>query len=260
MFQPKLLLSAIAAVLVIGCATSKSVIVPTVKIVDIPPLNTEKTAELGDTIVSKGKIYNYQALDLKNEVHAGDGVFILKFTVPPQKLPAKFEDDYWTYYVGDKVTSYDAIIGTRFVFGGLKVSKPRSTKNSAVVQHDYGKQNTSKEQSGDSNKQTVAIFGNSTSVTLTPKPAPDFEIGDAIAFDRPSFTQELIYNGRSGDTVKFLYRELSNSMLRAPFTQDIQYDLKQSPVVGFKGVRIEIVDATNTQLKYKVLTSFPTIP
>ena len=46
-------------------------------------------------------------------------------------------------------------------------------------------------------------------------------------------------------------------MMRPAFTQDIQYDLKESNIIGFKGVRIEIIEATNRHIKYKVLNSFP---
>jgi hypothetical protein len=72
-----------------------------------------------------------------------------------------------------------------------------------------------------------------------------------------SFQQELIYNGRSGDTLKFLYREISDNYLRNAFTQDVQYDLRDGKILGFKGARIEIIEANNRFLKYRVIASFP---
>ena len=75
--------------------------------------------------------------------------------------------------------------------------------------------------------------------------------------NNPTFQQELIYNGRHEDNIKFLYRELSNDLMRPAFTQDIQYDLKESNTIGFKGVRIEIIEATNRYIKYRVSKSFP---
>jgi hypothetical protein len=69
--------------------------------------------------------------------------------------------------------------------------------------------------------------------------------------------QRLIYNGRVGNYVKFTYREFSASgMARMPFTQDVQYDLDKGAVIGFKGVRIEILDATNRKIQYRVLRHF----
>ena len=45
--------------------------------------------------------------------------------------------------------------------------------------------------------------------------------------------------------------------MRLPFTQEVQYDLSESSTIGFKGARIEIAEATNTYLSYKVIESFP---
>ena len=48
--------------------------------------------------------------------------------------------------------------------------------------------------------------------------------------------------------------------MRPAFAQEVQYDLGEDSVIGFKGVRIEVVEATNRLLTYKVLTSFPDMP
>ena len=78
-----------------------------------------------------------------------------------------------------------------------------------------------------------------------------------IDLSQPNVKQQLIYNGRLGDYVKFLYREVSEgAYLRQPFTQEIQYDLNEGKIIGFKGARIEILSATNRQIDYKVLQHF----
>lgn len=79
---------------------------------------------------------------------------------------------------------------------------------------------------------------------------------DKIVTSQTNFVQELIYNGRSGDTLRFIYRELSDNLLRAAFSQDIQYDLSKSTEIGFKGVRIEVIEASNTNITYKMLSNF----
>jgi hypothetical protein len=252
---------AMASTLLVGCASPKTTIVPSMQSINAPPMGEEHEVELGDTIVSKGKMYTYDGIDLKNQVEAGDGVFLLKFTVAPQTLLAKLEDKDWTYYVGDNVRSFDAMIGTRSVFGGIKISKRYGDQ---VVTNSPNTRNINSEPHASSammaNKPhhlKSAIFGNSTAVTFAPKPEPDFEHVKVNAIDKPGFVQELIYNGRAGDSAKFLYRELANSVLRAPFSQEVQYDLKESKVIGFKGARIEVIDASNTRLKYKVISNFP---
>ena len=50
--------------------------------------------------------------------------------------------------------------------------------------------------------------------------------------DSYNFTQELIYNGRVGDDVKFVYREYSNDMARSAFSQQAQYDLNLSNIIN----------------------------
>ena len=70
--------------------------------------------------------------------------------------------------------------------------------------------------------------------------------------------QQLIYNGKVDNNIKFTYREFTNSGLaRDAFTQDVQYDLNEGAVIGFKGARLEVIEATNRQVKYRVLRHFP---
>jgi hypothetical protein len=75
--------------------------------------------------------------------------------------------------------------------------------------------------------------------------------------ERPSFRQELIYNGRSGDSLKFLYREYSSDVVSGSFSQEILYDLKDGSIVGFKSARLEVLEAINTKIKFRVLSNFP---
>ena len=70
------------------------------------------------------------------------------------------------------------------------------------------------------------------------------------------FDQRLIYNGLSGSTVKFLYREFSGSSNRSQYEQDVTYDLNIGEVIGFKSARFRILSATNTGIEYEVLAPF----
>lgn len=66
--------------------------------------------------------------------------------------------------------------------------------------------------------------------------------------------KEFIYNGKSNNTLKFIYREFVRDMARPAFTQELQYDLNESNIIGFKGLRIEVLKSTNTSIEYKVLS------
>jgi len=87
----------------------------------------------------------------------------------------------------------------------------------------------------------------------------DIDVAPATWIDpnQMNLDQKFIYNGRTGDTLKFTYREFTASgYARDAFTQDVQYDLKEGSVIGFKGARLEVLEATNRQITYKVLAYF----
>ncbi len=67
-----------------------------------------------------------------------------------------------------------------------------------------------------------------------------------------SFKQELIYNGKSKDTLKITYREFKDNLARSAFTQDLTYDMTESNEIGFRGMIIEVVEATNSFIKFIV--------
>lgn len=85
----------------------------------------------------------------------------------------------------------------------------------------------------------------------------EFQPATYVDYQFPSINKELIYNGRIENQLKFIYREFSNEgFARAAFTQEVQYDLNESNVIGFKGARIKIVKATNREIEYEVLSHF----
>ena len=73
---------------------------------------------------------------------------------------------------------------------------------------------------------------------------------------RDNFVQELVYNGRVGNNIKFIYREFSDDMARPAFTQEVQYDYSESPEIGFKALRMKIIDATNINITYVLTRNF----
>lgn len=228
----------------LGCATipSLQILEPTLEeeIINIPSLNQQSRAELGETLAVKGKIYSctYNGMKLFNEVHSqGESKVIIGglVSVPPGDLIMRAEDAEWKYFYAKQVmiTRWGA---TWPETGGLKLSKINGT---------------------------IEIFApNFTwAWSRVPHTTPQYKI-QKIKVDReqrPSFKQELIYNGKSGNNVKLLYREISNDIMRPAFSQEIQYDLNDGNTIGFKGVRIEIIEASNTELRYKVIKNFPDV-
>ena len=83
-----------------------------------------------------------------------------------------------------------------------------------------------------------------------------FEAKDWVYPARDAIEQRLIYNGKSGSKIKIGYREFINGMARPSFSNDIEYDLSDSKQIGYKGALIEVTDANNQDIKYKVLKGF----
>ena len=214
----------------IGCAPKFVVLNPHLVMKNLPPVNNVCMVELGDTVICKGKIWKYDGIVLKDSVTRGDGFFIPKVTIPAGKLLAQKEDKKRIFYCSSDSTVFLFGSGTYKGVSGICISKLDNMDRRIFWERPSF---------------------NSVPVTVAIEPTT------VNAFESDSFQQELIYNGRNGNNVKFLYRELSNNMMRQPFSQEIQYDLNDGNTVGFKGARIEIIEANNTSLKYKLVQSFP---
>ncbi|MFA0066227.1 hypothetical protein [Vibrio breoganii] len=72
-----------------------------------------------------------------------------------------------------------------------------------------------------------------------------------------SFQQTLIYNGRVGDKINIGYREYSNNRARPAFSNEVEYDLSASKTIAYKGAVIEVIDANNSSITYKLIRNFP---
>lgn len=92
------------------------------------------------------------------------------------------------------------------------------------------------------------------------KGLPYFDTEEIVS--KPTnFQKVLEYSGRSGNTITVFYKEFNEtkdgSFIRPAFTQEFKFDLSEGKTIGLKGARIEIVNATNTGITYKVLAHFP---
>lgn len=83
-----------------------------------------------------------------------------------------------------------------------------------------------------------------------------FEHTNYSATSRNDFQQTLIYSGRVGEKINVGYREFSNDYARPAFNNDVEYDLSESMVIGYRGATIEVIEATNRSIKYKVISNF----
>ena len=79
---------------------------------------------------------------------------------------------------------------------------------------------------------------------------------------RDSFKREVVYQGKINNKIRISFQEFySNNgvfMIRDSYNQNIEYELDSNgeALIGFKGIRIKVLSATNLMIKYKVLNDF----
>lgn len=69
------------ALFLIACASTPPIVPPELQYVDVPPLNSEAMAEIGETLVSKGKIYVFDGLELQERIT--DNGFAREYYIDP---------------------------------------------------------------------------------------------------------------------------------------------------------------------------------
>jgi len=66
--------------------------------------------------------------------------------------------------------------------------------------------------------------------------------------------RELLYAGKSGNTVEINYREFRGGYAAAPFFQTVKYDLSESHIVRFRRFVIDVISADNQRIKYRIVS------
>ncbi len=67
------------------------------------------------------------------------------------------------------------------------------------------------------------------------------------------FKTELIYSGKSGNTISVNYREYKDDFARPAFYQQMQYDLSENSVITFRETVIKVLHADNNAITFEVL-------
>ncbi|MDZ7694309.1 MAG: hypothetical protein U5K69_24840 [Balneolaceae bacterium] len=186
----------------------------------IPELNQESTTDVGSTIYTEFDYQEIEAIRLTENVNSSLA-----------NIPAS--------------TSLTAM-----TMDGELVYQPYGTMNFAGIllsdQNKNGKLDRIKDISS-MNSRWVNI-----------QPEVDYEDAESIPTQSGGFKIELVYQGRTGNTIKVLYREYNNDIARPAFTQVVEYDLDENGkgMIAFKGARIEVLEASSTEVKYQVIKGF----
>jgi hypothetical protein len=224
--------TAIVTLLVTGCSSSSLTPLSSApQLLQEPPVGEKHTAQIGDTLVATSRLVRTPAIHIAVPVDESTKYLHLPahLKIAAGTFVARYKHNEETCYVPPEPAALD---GERI---DVLVCVP-PTGGARLVQSD--------------------------------DPDDAFPLHKPIQFERmtfvdrtgPAFSQELVYNGRAGSVLKFLYREFISETARPPFTQDVQYDLSEGKTIGFKSARIEVIEATNTSITYRVVAHFAPPP
>lgn len=69
-----------------------------------------------------------------------------------------------------------------------------------------------------------------------------------------SFKAEILFSGLTGSTLRAVYREYADDYARPAYSTELQYNLDESKLISYKSIKIEVIEATNSRLSFKVVS------
>ena len=221
------ILPIILVVVLSGCAVATKSISPDYYMIvnHHPPLNKITTSSIGDTLVDHSYRYVGEGVSIKNDI-----VLDLALSANIRY----FSGNYFLSSTHESYKCYGPILGVLTDIFGIKTKW--KTVQFCVI----------------NKKEGLMIYGVGKN-----RVEGKFKVQDLQSpLKDKNFKQQFIYNGKVDNAIKFIYREFSGNVARSSFQQDIQYDLNESDIIGFKELKLKVIKATNQNITYKVLNNF----
>jgi len=214
----KIIVAMFTAGFLISCSIQTKPVALKRRIYEDVPLNTVLKNEIGDRLITVGEEDYQDALKIIECPEFKIPYAFKNFEYPNKKgkiLPLSSITDEWLLYYNKEDKKGTGII----YYYGVAVNKKDNSR--------------------------IEPFVSQVGYSIFPmKKVEGFKTKPDIFIDNDCsncYKQEFIFNGKVGNNLKFVYREYINDMARPAFNQDLQYDLNESSVVGFKGLRLEII-------------------
>ena len=232
----------LCALLITGTAHARSAfqirslspVSPSLSSTVVPPIDTEAEAELGQSMISTEWKTTNKVIRTQGSISQKVGSGLIR--IPATELELKWENRDGQFY-GDDTQ------GTFHVFGVLSAESSVSvfvpTSKSASLE-----------------ACTTQKYVGTSALCI---PISTISYSDATVSHRdlgPRFRREIIYNGVAKGVVRLAYREFKDDLARPAFSQELTYDIAEGDEVGYSGMRIKILKATNTTIKYVVIRTW----
>lgn len=192
-----------------------------------PSLNTMAAAQIGCQILHQGTYKQQAAIHLSEEIKFGDRQ---QYSLTPG------------YYIrsGESLDS-----ATYSPINGPNAGRVTKAPGAITLQGSFLYYNDGK---------TIAVItsfyqaitADAKGITRTQQPVVSSE----------SVQRELIFGGTSDSKIKIAYREIWKNITRPSSDTFLEFDLAESKVIEIKGTRIEVIEATDKSIRYRVIRAF----
>lgn len=221
------LLLSIAAITLAGCAAPVRNYAPASKDISEPPVGLIVVSNVGDDMLKQGRYSEHDALVL-----AAEAKISWAYTMSPGIYLKQGQNQGNQYFIPGPAPDGGHVEKAAFA-DPWKAIMVRAAEPGACV---------------------VTVFNvfvcSPATYTLEKRPV----------LTQNSFQQTLIYSGKSGSKINVGYREFSNNAARPAFSNNVEYDLQESKLIGYKGAQLEVIEATNQFIRYRVIRNFNAAP
>lgn len=212
------------SLVITACATPDFNYLPRSIEISKPPIGSVQVAYVGDMLLQQGKYIEHDSIYLPEKIEVSWGYDLL----PGYYLKKGEDQNSETYYPGGGQDG-----------GGVHKA---ALADPWIAVMAYKERNE------------LCIITNFNALVC--KPTSSFVRKKKLIVTEDSFQQTLIYSGKIGNIIHIGYREFSNNIARPAFNNDVKYDLTSSDIIGYKGARLNIINATNEKITYIILSNF----
>lgn len=213
--------------LVAGCAAPKFNYQPITTNISAPPLNSINERDTGDELLKQGKYREHDAIHVQSITKIG-----WSYTIHPGyflKIGEDAEAEHYRVGGGESDAGYIQKSALADMHQSLMVKKVSNT---------------------------ICVISVINGVSCGDDGAADFERVKRPIVSQDTIQRTLIYSGKVGNKINIGYREFSGNLARPAFSNSVEYDLTESSTIGYKGALLEILEATNRSIKYRVISNF----
>jgi len=214
----------VCVALLAACASPKYNYMPVTTAISEPPIDSVSSAQVGDTMLRQGKYQEFDTIYLTRQADPS-----WAYTLYPGYYLKQGEDETAEYYYPGGGEDSGRVVKAALADPWKSIMTKKGETEICVV-----------------TVFNAFVCGDSNS----------FERRKKISMTQDSFQQSLIYSGKVGNKINIGYREFSNNVARPAFNNNVEYDLSESKIIGYKGAKIEVIEATNQYIKFKTLSNF----